>query len=40
MSLFDVTIDARDGAARALTFDTAHGTVHTPMFMPVGCTPR
>lgn len=36
MSLFDVTIDARDGAARALTFETAHGTVHTPMFMPVG----
>ena len=36
MSLFDVTIDARDGAARALTFETAHGTVRTPMFMPVG----
>ena len=36
MSLFDVTIDARDGAARALAFDTAHGTVRTPMFMPVG----
>ena len=36
MALFDVTIDAHDGAARALSFDTAHGTVHTPMFMPVG----
>ena len=36
MALFDVTIDAKDGAARALTFETAHGTVHTPMFMPVG----
>ena len=36
MALFDVTIDARDGNARALTFDTAHGAVHTPMFMPVG----
>ena len=36
MALFDVTVDARDGNARALTFETAHGTVHTPMFMPVG----
>lgn len=36
MALFDVTIDAQDGNARALSFDTAHGTVHTPMFMPVG----
>lgn len=36
MSLFDVTIDARDGAARAISFETAHGAVHTPMFMPVG----
>lgn len=36
MALFDATIDARDGNARALTFETAHGTVHTPMFMPVG----
>lgn len=36
MALFDVTVDARDGRARALTFGTAHGTVHTPMFMPVG----
>ena len=36
MALFDVTIEGRDGAARALSFDTAHGTVKTPMFMPVG----
>lgn len=36
MALFDVTVDARDGNARAISFDTAHGTVHTPMFMPVG----
>lgn len=36
MSLFDCTIDATCGHARALTFETAHGTVHTPMFMPVG----
>ena len=34
MALFDVTRDARDGNARALAFDTAHGAVHTPMFMP------
>ncbi|MBE6466231.1 tRNA guanosine(34) transglycosylase Tgt [Denitrobacterium detoxificans] len=36
MALFDVTIEARSGNARALTFETAHGTVRTPMFMPVG----
>ena len=36
MALFDVTIDATCGNARALTFETAHGPVHTPMFMPVG----
>ncbi len=36
MPLFDVNIDATCGNARALTFETAHGTVHTPMFMPVG----
>jgi queuine tRNA-ribosyltransferase len=36
MALFDVTLDAQCGHARALTFDTAHGTVQTPMFMPVG----
>ncbi len=36
MSLFDVTIEACDGMSRALRFDTAHGTVRTPLFMPVG----
>ena len=36
MALFDVNIDATCGNARALTFETAHGTVRTPMFMPVG----
>ena len=36
MALFDVTIDGQCGAARAISFDTAHGRVHTPMFMPVG----
>lgn len=32
----DFRVDATDGAARACTFTTAHGTVTTPMFMPVG----
>ena len=36
MSLFDVTVEASCGFARALSFETAHGTVRTPMFMPVG----
>ena len=36
MTLFETTIDATSGQARALTFQTAHGEVHTPMFMPVG----
>ncbi len=36
MSLFDCTIDARSGHARALTYETAHGAFTTPMFMPVG----
>lgn len=36
MSLFDCAIDAKSGNARALTFNTAHGDFHTPMFMPVG----
>src|SRR3954454_16902379 len=30
------TLDATDGAARAGRFVTAHGTVETPVFMPVG----
>ena len=36
MALFDCTIDAQCGHARALTFETAHGSFQTPMFMPVG----
>ena len=36
MALFDCTCDAQSGNARALTFTTAHGDFHTPMFMPVG----
>jgi queuine tRNA-ribosyltransferase len=32
----DLTIDATDGAARAATFETAHGAIRTPVFMPVG----
>ena len=36
MNLFETRIDATSGHARALTFQTAHGEVHTPMFMPVG----
>jgi queuine tRNA-ribosyltransferase len=33
---FSFRLDARDGAARAGTLDTAHGTIETPVFMPVG----
>lgn len=29
-------IDGTDGAARATTFELPHGTVRTPLFMPVG----
>lgn len=36
MALFDCTIDAQSGHARALTYETAHGSFQTPMFMPVG----
>ncbi len=38
MALFDFTLDATDpgSAARAATFETAHGPVRTPVFMPVG----
>lgn len=36
MALFDCTCDATCGHARALTYETAHGTFQTPMFMPVG----
>src|SRR4051794_13580412 len=30
------TLDATDGSARAATLVTPHGTVRTPVFMPVG----
>jgi queuine tRNA-ribosyltransferase len=33
---FSFTTEARDGAARAGTFATPHGDVHTPAFMVVG----
>ncbi|MCC6109755.1 MAG: tRNA guanosine(34) transglycosylase Tgt [Denitrobacterium sp.] len=36
MALFDLTIDATSGNARATTYQTAHGSFCTPMFMPVG----
>lgn len=36
MTLFDFTIEAESGHARAGSFETAHGTVTTPLFMPVG----
>ncbi len=36
MALFDFTVDAQSGHARAATFETAHGLVSTPLFMPVG----
>ena len=36
MALFDCACEATSGHARALSYETAHGTFHTPMFMPVG----
>ena len=33
---FSFTVDAEDGAARAATFQTPHGSIDTPVFMPVG----
>ena len=36
MTLFDYTIEAQSGAARAGRYETAHGPFETPMFMPVG----
>ena len=36
MSLFEFQLQAQSGHARAATFETAHGTVRTPVFMPVG----
>lgn len=34
--MFDFTIHATDGPARAGTFTTPHGALETPVFMPVG----
>jgi queuine tRNA-ribosyltransferase len=34
--LFAFQMDASDGAARAGTLSTAHGSIETPVFMPVG----
>ena len=36
MTLFDFSIAAQCGHARAALFETAHGVVRTPLFMPVG----
>ena len=36
MALFDYQIQACSGAARAGSFETAHGAFTTPLFMPVG----
>ena len=36
MALFDFKLQAQCGNARAGVFETAHGTVETPLFMPVG----
>lgn len=36
MTLFDFSVAAQCGHARAALFETAHGTVRTPLFMPVG----
>lgn len=36
MGLFDFTLEATSGHARAGSFETAHGTIETPVFMPVG----
>lgn len=36
MALFDFEVEAFSGSARAAHFQTAHGDVTTPVFMPVG----
>lgn len=36
MALFDYMLEATSGHARAGSFETAHGTIKTPVFMPVG----
>ena len=33
---FSFTVEARDGRARAGRLVTPHGTIETPIFMPVG----
>ena len=33
---FTFTLEATEGGARAGTFTTPHGTIQTPVFMPVG----
>lgn len=35
-NLFSFSVDATSGNARSCTLETAHGTVKTPCFMPVG----
>ena len=34
--MFEFAVTAQSGRARCATFTTSHGTVQTPMFMPVG----
>ena len=34
--MFDYTLSASEGSARAGSFTTPHGSVSTPAFMPVG----
>jgi queuine tRNA-ribosyltransferase len=34
--MFSFTLDALDGRARAGRLETPHGTIETPVFMPVG----
>jgi queuine tRNA-ribosyltransferase len=36
MTAFSFTITATDGSARAGTLETPHGSLQTPVFMPVG----
>ncbi|CAN5173523.1 tRNA guanosine(34) transglycosylase Tgt [soil metagenome] len=36
MSVFDFTLEHTEGRARAATFTTPHGVVHSPAFMAVG----
>lgn len=36
MKLFDFKLESKDSEARAWIFQTAHGKIETPIFMPVG----